>query len=286
MHRRDLVSLSAIALTALTIGIGCPEEPAKPTGGTTAKPTATGAAKTTGAPPTTAAPKAAEAAFGKGTIKGVVNFTGKAPEMKAPKKRKEADVCKDKDVPYNAVLVKDGKLQDVFVRVEVGGVKGNWKAPDQHAVVDQKDCMYAPRIQGVVAEQEVDIKNSDATLHNVHTYKGAESLFNQAQPKGAEPMSKSFEDGIIKFTCDVHPWMRAFVIVTDHPFFAVSGADGTFTIDKLPPGKYNLEAWHTQYGLKKAEVEVAEDKPAEVTFSYDGTEAEPADNKDELKNLW
>src|SRR5690606_34215305 len=131
------------------------------------------------------------------------------------------------------VLAKDGKLQDVFVRIEVGALKGEFKAPDTHAVIDQKDCMYSPRIQGVVAGQDVDIKNSDATLHNVHTYKGAESLFNQAQPKGADPMSKNWDDGIIKFTCDVHPWMRGFVVVTDHPYFAVSGADGTFKIEKV-----------------------------------------------------
>jgi plastocyanin len=289
MYRRDLVSLSALALTALTLGIGCPEENSKPTGGTAtpaksaASTPAAPVASATPAPPTQAA---APAAVGKGTIKGVVNFTGKPVEMKVPAKRKDADFCKGKEVKYNAVLVKDGKLQDTFVRIEVGGVKGTWKAPEKHAEIDQVDCMYSPRIQGVVSEQEVDIKNGDGTLHNVHTYKGAESLFNQAQPKGSDPLTKSWEDGIIKFTCDVHPWMRGFVIVTDHPFFAVSGADGTFTIDKVPAGKYNLEAWHTVYGLKKAQVEVSDDKPAEITFSYDGTEAEPAENKDELKGLW
>lgn len=285
MHRRDLVSLSALALTALTLGVGCPEENSKPTGGTAP---AKSVAATVAAPSAKAAtPPPSEAAVaGKGTIKGVVNFTGKPVEMKVPAKRKDADFCKTKEVKYNAVLVKDGKLQDTFVRIEVGGVKGTWKAPEKHAEIDQTDCMYSPRIQGVVSEQEVDIKNGDGTLHNVHTYKGAESLFNQAQPKGSDALTKSWEDGIVKFTCDVHPWMRGFVVVTDHPFFALSGADGSFTIEKVPAGKYNLEAWHTIYGLKKATVEVSDDKPAEVTFTYEGTEAEPAENKDELKGLW
>ena len=80
--------------------------------------------------------------------------------------------------------------------------------------------------------------------------------------------------------------MRGFVVVTDHPYFAVSAADGSFSIDKLPPGKYKLEAWHATNGLKTADVEVADGKPADVTFSYDGTEAEPAENKDETKGLW
>ncbi len=242
----------------------------------------------TGRAPGAAAPTAAApAAMGTATIKGVVNFTGKAPEMKVPAKRKAAEFCKDKEVKYNAVVAEGGKLQDVLVRIENGGVKGKWDAPKDAAVVDQVDCMYSPRIQGVVAGQEVSIKNSDGTLHNVHTYKGAESWFNQAQPKGAEPIKKELEDtSVIKFTCDVHPWMRGFIVVTDHPFFAVTGDDGTFTINKLPAGKYKVEAWHTRFGLKTAEVEVADGKEGTATFTYDGTEAEPTENKDELKDLF
>lgn len=294
MHRRDLVSLAALAITSLTIGIGCPDEPSSKgpaAGSTTSKtatattPTGTGAAKPATAPTGTSA--AAPAAEGNGTIKGVVNFTGKAPEMKVPAKRKSAEFCKDKEVKYNAVVANNGKLKDVFVRIENGGVKGKWDAPKTEAHIDQVDCMYTPRIQGVVAGQEIAIKNSDGTLHNVHTYKGAESWFNQAQPKGAEPIKKELEDtSIIKLTCDVHPWMRGFVVVTDHPFFAVTGDDGTFTISKLPAGKYKVEAWHTRYGLKTAEVEVADGKEASATFTYDGTEAEPTENKDELKDLF
>ena len=121
-----------------------------------------------------------ETAMDAATIKGVVSFSGKAPEMKVPAKRKDADFCKTKEVKYNAVLVKDGKLQDVLVRIAAGGVPGTWKAPEKHAEIDQADCMYTPRIQGVVAGQEIDIKNADSTLHNVHTFKGNETWFNQA----------------------------------------------------------------------------------------------------------
>ncbi|WP_437580324.1 carboxypeptidase regulatory-like domain-containing protein [Sorangium sp. So ce887] len=296
MHRRDLVSLSALALVALTLGAGCPEEPARPAGGTAA--TSTAVAPAASAEEPSAAPQAAEAPKatgqaaapaapeGKGTIQGVVKLTGKPVEMKVPAARKDAPICQDKDVVYNAVVVNDGKLKDTFVRIAVGGVQGSWKAPDTHAVVDQKDCMYEPRILGVVSGQQVDIKNSDRTLHNVHSYKGSETLFNQAQPRGADPLTKTWNDGIIKLTCDIHPWMRGFVVVTEHPFFAVSGDDGSFTIEKVPAGKYKLEAWHSRYGLKTADVTVADDKPAQVTFTYAGTEPEPAENKDELKGLW
>jgi plastocyanin len=225
--------------------------------------------------------------MGTATIKGVVNFSGKAPEMKVPKKRKDAEFCKTKDVKYNAVIADGGKLAETFVRLANDSVKGEYPAPAKHGEIDQTDCMYSPRIQGVVAGQELDIKNQDGTLHNVHTFKGTETWFNQAQPKGSPEISKELEETkVIKFTCDVHPWMRGFVVVSSHPFFAVSGKDGTFTIDKVPAGKYDIEAWHPHYGLKKATVEVADGKSAEVTFAYDGTEKEPDENKDELKDLF
>ncbi|AUX41908.1 hypothetical protein SOCE26_033330 [Sorangium cellulosum] len=296
MHLRDLVSLSALALAALAFGAGCPEQTPRPTGGTapTGTPAATGAAPAVSAEkPGAAAPATGQPAApapppveGKGTIKGVVKLAGKPIEMKVPAGRKDAEVCKDKELKHNAVVVNDGKLKDTFVRIEVGGVKGAFPAPDAHAAIDQKDCMYEPRIQGVVSGQQVDIRNSDRTMHNVHTYKGAETLFNKAQPRNAEPITGAWKDGIVKLTCDIHPWMRGFVVVTDHPFFAVSGDDGAFTIEKVPAGKYKVEAWHARYGLKTAEVVVADDKPAQVTFTYSGNEPEPAENKDELKGLW
>jgi plastocyanin len=288
MHRREIASLVALSTLALTVGVGCPEDP-KPTppkpvaADTAAKPT------TTAAKPTTTAPVVNTKAgpLGTATIKGVVNFSGKAPEMKVPKKRKDAEFCKTKEVKYNAVIADGGKLAETFVRLANDSVKGEYPAPAKHGEIDQSDCMYSPRIQGVIAGQEIDIKNQDGTLHNVHTFKGTETWFNQAQPKGSPQISKELEEAkVIKFTCDVHPWMRGFVVVSSHPFFAVSGKDGTFSIDKVPAGKYDIEAWHPHYGLKKATVDVADGKTAEVTFAYDGTEKEPDENKDEMKDLF
>jgi len=292
MHR-ELVSFVAVSIAALALA-GCPEDegakkgnPAKheSKGSSTAaaksdktddkKPEAKGGGKGGG-----------EGKFGTATIKGVVDFTGKAPDMQVPAKRKDADVCKDKEVKYNAIVVNDGKLQDVLVRLANGAVKGDWKG--KAGEVDQKDCMYEPRMQGVVAGSEIVIKNGDATLHNVHTFKGTETWFNQAQPKGSEAIKKEMpeENKVVKFICDVHPWMRGFAVVTDHPFFAVSGKDGSFTIEKVPAGEYDIEAWHSNYGLKTAKVKVEDGKTAEVKFAYDGTEKEPDENKEELKGLW
>jgi plastocyanin len=226
--------------------------------------------------------------YGTATVRGVVRFTGRAPEMKVPKKRKDAEFCKATQVPYNAVVVSDGKLRDVLVRLSNASVKGDYEPPDAHAQIFQSECMYVPRIQGVVAGQTIDIRNADQTLHNVHTYKGAETWFNRAQVKGTEPITKEMPDdpALVKFACDVHPWMRAFVVVNAHPFFSVTGPDGVFSVERVPDGDYTLEAWHPRYGVKIAKVNVVEGTTVEAAFAYDGTEPEPAENKDELKDLF
>ncbi|MES1210423.1 MAG: carboxypeptidase regulatory-like domain-containing protein, partial [Pseudomonadota bacterium] len=197
-------------------------------------------------------------ALGEGTIKGTVKFTGTAP---GPKVLTTPDpFCARHPIKEEDLLVgAGGGLKNVIVRV-VKGASGQYPVPATQAIVDQSGCLYRPRVQAVVAGQTVLIRNSDQTLHNVHTYRGASTLFNQAQIPGMAPMSKTFSDGgqIIKFRCDVHPWMTGYVAVVDNPFFAVSGDDGTFSIAHLPPGQYTVEAWHERLGTKTAEVTVPE----------------------------
>jgi len=175
----------------------------------------------------------------------------------------------------------------VLVRIANGSVKGKFVPPPLPAVVHGLDCNYLPRVLGAMAGQELSVVNDDGTLHNIHAFKGHESWFNLAQPRGAPPVVKQLEDpGIVKLASDVHPWMRGFVAVSDHPFFMVTGVDGVFHLDDVPPGKYTLEAWHSTYGLKKAAVEVVAGKAAEVNFEYRGDEAEPPENAGELKGLF
>jgi hypothetical protein len=130
-------------------------------------------------------------------------------------------------------------------------------------------------MQGIVAGQTLEVRNADGTTHNVHTYKGSTTLFNQAQISGSPAIDKTFKDdmAMLKFKCDIHPWMAGYVSVTNHPYFAVTGDDGSFEIKNVPAGSYTVEAWQEDLGSKTMDVVVAADKPAEAKFDFNGPAA-------------
>jgi plastocyanin len=210
-------------------------------------------------------------AFGKGAISGTARFTGKVPEARpitTPDPFCARNPIKEEDILVGA----NGGLKNVIVRVTKGAA-GTYPAPTTPAAVDQTGCMYRPRAQVVMAGQPVQVRNGDQTLHNVHSYKGASTVFNQAQIPGMPAMTKTFDQAgqVIKFKCDVHPWMTGFVAVASNPFSAVSGDDGSFSIDKLPPGDYTLEAWHERLGTKTVDVKIPADPaapPVKVQFDF------------------
>jgi plastocyanin len=264
------MSRVACAVTMMAFGTalaGCPEDK----GDDKPAPTATSAP-----PPaaTTAAPVAAAAApSGNGVISGTVTVTGKVPLMADIVERKGDPVCAKQMMKYNDVIVgKKNELQDVLVRLAPGSIKGRLPSPPDVSV-EQKDCMYLPKTFGIESGGSVIVKNTDKTTHNVHTYKGNESQFNQGQPPGTPDIrlpekGKTYDDGVITFKCDIHKWMNSSGVVTDHPYFSVTGADGAFKLEKLPPGKYKLEAWHSMFGTKTQEVTVEDGKPLTVKFEF------------------
>ncbi len=205
------------------------------------------------------------------TIEGEVDFTGKAPTP--GKLHREADpYCAKKTMTDPTVLVKGGKLENVWVNVTKGAKDAT--PPSSVVEMDQKDCMYVPRVATAVVGQKIQAKNGDPVLHNVHTYMGASTLFNKGMPndKAAPIETTAKEAGVMKWKCDVHPWMRGYIGISKSGLQAVSGADGKFKIENVPPGKYTIEAWHEKYGTKKQDVTVEAGKPAKVIFKYDGTE--------------
>jgi plastocyanin len=218
-----------------------------------------------------AAPAAAAAPpSGHAVIEGAVKLTGTPPEMTLTKRDADPFCAQTPMRDEEVVVGPGGGLGNVVVRV-TDGEAGHYDPPAAPASLDQNACMYRPRVQAIVAGQTISIRNGDQTLHNVHGYRGPATLFNQAEIPGLPPIARKLgaAGDILKFKCDVHPWMTGYVVVNANPFFAVTGPDGRFKIGGLPPGKYTLTAWQERYGAKTAEVTVAEDKPTEVSFAYD-----------------
>jgi plastocyanin len=153
-----------------------------------------------------------------------------------------------------------GELANAVVIVKgVPGAKSSG-ASAAAAVVDQKTCIYHPHIFAVQTGQKILIKNSDPVLHNVHATPTVEGnpQSNMAQMAGGPDLTLAFDkpEQFLRFKCDVHPWMFAYATVVDHPYFAVTGADGTFKISGLPAGKYTVEVAHRKAGTTTQEVEI------------------------------
>lgn len=205
-----------------------------------------------------------------GTIKGTVIFEGEAPDRK-PLERRADPFCAKTERLSEDVIVTKGKLKDVLVRVQ-NGAAGKHAAPAAAAVIDQRECMYTPHVVGVVAGQKLLVRNSDGTFHNVHGRVSGKDLWNK--PHAAQDPDLTLETAkagdVVEIRCDVHPWMHAYAVVQDHPYFVVTGEDGAFEIKGLAPGTYTLEAWHPSLGTKSMTVKIGTGPKAAVTarFSY------------------
>ncbi|MDO8462469.1 MAG: carboxypeptidase regulatory-like domain-containing protein [Deltaproteobacteria bacterium] len=202
-----------------------------------------------------------------GSVKGKISFTGAAPAMSMIAKQADPYCAKSPSKDELVVVNPNGTLKNVVVRVIKGAPAA--AAPAQPVVIlDQNGCSYKPRVVAVMVGQKVQIKNSDPVLHNVHTYEGTATGFNQAMFKGMAPIEKTFKAGATKFKCDVHPWMTAWIVANENPFFAMTGDSGDFTIANLPAGSYTLEAWHEKYGPQTKDVVVAEGQAVDASFSF------------------
>ncbi|MBS2023747.1 MAG: TonB-dependent receptor [Deltaproteobacteria bacterium] len=205
------------------------------------------------------------------TLTGTVELTGTPPVMQRLKR--EADpVCGKVQMNDESVLLKDKKLANVWVHVVAGAPDA--APPADQVTIDQKDCMYRPRIVTAVVGQTVLAKTSDPTLHNVHARLGTETVFNKGMPnQNSKPVEyKADRPGVVSLKCDVHPWMRGFIGVNKNGYQAISGEGGEFKIDGLAPGKYTLEAWHEKFGVKTQDVTIEKGKAASVKFTFDSSD--------------
>ena len=204
-----------------------------------------------------------------GDITGVISLKGTPPAAKEITPIKDDPNCA---AMYPGALPKttfyvvgaNGELADVIVSLK--GVPSQPAAASAAPLVlDQKGCLYYPQILAVQTGQKIIVKNSDACVHNIHTKPTANPESNQVQMPGGADLTYTFDkpEPFLKFQCDVHPWMFAWVSVFDHPYFAVSGKAGKFTIKNVPPGKYTLEAVHRKLGTQTADIEVKADGAAQ-----------------------
>jgi plastocyanin len=253
---------------------GCEEkknEVPSPSGG--AAPSAATAAAPTG---TAAAPTGVPAApiGDTGDVKGVITITGKLPPAE-DLKRNSDPFCAQKQMKDEQVI-SDGKGHLGNVLVHLNGLPAT-PAPKNKAELTQDQCMYRPRLLGVVDGQTLAIHNGDPVLHNVHTYEGARTLFNVAQVPGTPNIEKTFtKNGVmLKFKCDVHPWMTGYVWVQNNGYFAISDKDGAFEIKDVPVGTWEVEAWHERFGTVAGKVTVQKGKPAELKLELSTTPTAP-----------
>ena len=166
-------------------------------------------------------------------------------------------------------------VANVVVYIKDGLGPHHFNPPQTAVSLDQNGCVYKPRIVALMVNQPLEIHNSDATIHNVHAMPHVNSEWNKAQPAGGKILHTSFPkpELAIPFMCNVHPWMRAFVFVFDHPYYAVTPATGAFNLLNLPPGTYTVEAWQEKLGTQSQRVTIGPHESKSISFRFSGIRA-------------
>ncbi len=202
---------------------------------------------------------------------GQVRFMGAVPagepiDMSADPYCREQHSSPVMDRPFR--VDPSGGLGGVLVRVTNAPAGGRGSATED-ALLDQRGCLYAPGVVAVQVGQTLVIRNSDATLHNVRVEPKVDRGFNLGQPLAGIQSKRSFESPEVGIPvhCDIHGWMTASIHVLNHEFFAVSSEDGSFEIPPLPPGDYEIEAWHPALGTSTQRVSVSGTTPP-INFEY------------------
>jgi plastocyanin len=208
------------------------------------------------------------------TVHGIVYFEGKVPPAKLINMASDPVCAKQHPSPVMTQEVmadSKGDLENVIVFVSDGLGDRTFDPPTQAAVVEQKGCMYQPHVMAVRANQTLQLVNDDPTSHNIHPQPANNREWNKAEPPGSK-MEEAFarEEIAIPVKCNVHPWMRSYIAVFKHPYFAVTGKDGSFDLSNLPPGTYTIKAWHEKLGTATQTVTIGANETKEITFAFKG----------------
>ena len=216
----------------------------------------------------------------RGTIKGHVRVAGKAPGN--PIIRMGMDpMCSQMNAGKRVVQEKvvaslDGSLANVFVSLQ--GSFPRTTVPTGPVTIDQRGCVYRPRVVGMRVGQSLLVRNSDALLHNVHGLSALGNGFNASEPAAGvvQTFRPAKEEIMLHITCDVHSWMTSYVGIVGHPYFAVTSDGGTFEIANVPAGPHTIQAWHERFGVLSQTVRLQGGGTATVEFAFTGNEKPPA----------
>jgi hypothetical protein len=209
-----------------------------------------------------------------GIVQGTVVLDGTAPKNEAIKMNADPVCIREAKGPQfqeTYTVGSDGKsLANVFVYVKDGLGNYVYDPPTDKPTIDQKECRYHPHVFGMRVGQELTIRNSDPTLHNIHAMPKSNQEFNNGQPIQGMTMTHVFtaKEVMVPFKCDVHGWMNAYVGVLDHPYFAITKDDGKFSLANLPPGTYTIEAWHERLGTQTSSVTLGAKETKDVAFTF------------------
>lgn len=209
-----------------------------------------------------------------GTISGQVRFEGPVPEQTTVQLGGWSECASQHPggLPKAGdILVNDGKLQNAVVYVKEGLEDRIFAVPEEPVVIDQKGCIFLPRTAGARVDQPLRFLNSDPTAHNVHglPQNSRQWNFSLSVKGSARTITLDKPETPVEIKCDIHPWMKAYLGVFDHPYFALSATDGSFALKNLPPGEYTIEAWHERLGTRSQKVSLGakETKEVELTFA-------------------
>jgi hypothetical protein len=236
-----------------------------------------GKEQTSGGTPQGAPELARRAAPGSATVMGQVKLVGKAPQNPVIDMTEEPTCKADYATAPHQEIVRvnpNGTLANVFVYVKSGvPADAQYAPPTTPVVINQQGCSYHPRVLGIMVDQPLEIKNSDPLLHNIKAMGKSNRPFNISQPAAGMTTERTFgaPEVMLPLECNVHGWMHAYVGVLPHPFFATTGTGGRFTINHLPPGTYEIEAWHEKYGTQTATVTVQDSVTKTIDFTYTAT---------------
>ncbi len=207
------------------------------------------------------------------SIKGVVKFAGQAPHPTPIRMTSEPSCSKLHSGPVmseDVVVGQDGGLENVIVFVSQGLEGRHFDPPAEPATIEQKGCVYKPHVLAVQANQKLRIVNEDGTLHNIHPTPSNNREWNKAQPPNAPPLEEVFprEEVSIPVKCNVHSWMKGYLAVFSHPYFAVTGGGGSFDLKALPPGNYTITAWHEKLGTETQHITVGGNETKSLEFVF------------------